>query len=160
MDAVSESTNFEVALVSNAPWGLVVHGANPSSYLVYPLLEAVLKQTLFAFLERNGSVKISFSVSSGRTYRTRNFCSRVDHMLDLLGQQTHLSDLNHDLGLIYDHIAFLYTGRDPVSVIAEEWRNPAIHGEDNVPTSYGIILNILLLVAMDYVKDELKKKLP
>jgi len=139
-----------------------VHVMNPAAYLVYPLLEAVLKETLSSFIERNGIVRARFTVP-GRTYNSdgRTRCNRVDdHMLVLLGQQSHLADLNNDLSLIYAHIAFLYPGRDPISVISQEWRNPAMHGEDNISTAFGVVLNIALFIAMDYVKDELKKRLP
>ncbi len=139
-----------------------VDSLNPATYLVYPLLEAVLKETLSLFIERNGIVKKKFTVQK-RSYNSKGKtrCSSVDHMLDLLRQQQNLSDLNKDLSLVYEHIAFLYPGHiNPTSVISQEWRNPAMHGEDNAPTAFGVVLNIALLIAMDYVKDELKKRLP
>jgi hypothetical protein len=142
------------------PQGLPVD-ANIVSYLVYPLLEAVLKETLSSYISRNGEVIQYFQVSDGREYSPTGrskWCSKVNHMLDLLDQQTSLVDLRIDLKLIYDHIVFLY-GRDARFVIANDWRNPAIHGENNIPTAYGVLLNIILLIAMDHVKDGLIKKL-
>jgi hypothetical protein len=126
---------------------------NPASYMVYPLLEAVTKRYLSGVLELNGYVKCEFCVKYGNKkikYRPGRTCSSVSDMLALL-QDRASSDLQRELQEIYDHIAFV-TGskRHPLDIISREWRNPSLHGEDHVPTAYGVLLNIVLLIALDY----------
>ena len=140
------------------PVGSPVICAEPVAYLVYPLLEAVLKRRLSDHLSREGIVTKAFSVPK-RRYAVGNRCSKLDHMLALLGQNESSSILGGDLKQVLDHISFLYPGSEPLSVIAHEWRNPAMHGQHAVSTAYGIVLNIVLLVAMADVKDELITRL-
>ena len=130
-------------------------GADPSHYLVYPLLEGTLKFLLSDHFTLDGRVVQEFKSKDGRQYKKGQYCSRVDHMLDLVMQTSSYSDLAQDLKLILDHIEFLYPGTTATSVISQEWRNPAMHGESNVPTAAGVVLNIALLFAMEKVKEHL-----
>jgi len=149
------------------PPGTPVGRLQPASYLVYPLLEAVLKQSLSHYLDRDGTVTADFQIGNttyspgdgSRNKSTLNRCSRVSHMLRLLDQQNDRPNLNHDLLLIYEHISSLYDGDYATNIIANEWRNPAIHGEDHIPTAYGVLLNIVLLIAMDDTEEKLRQKL-
>jgi hypothetical protein len=129
--------------------------ADPPGYLAYPLLEGTLKFLLSDHLKMNGEVVQRFQCSEGRQYEKGQLCSRVDDMLDLVMQTSSYKDLAEDLQLIFNHIEFLYPGKAATSVISQDWRNPAMHGESNVPTAAGVVLNIALLVAMEKTKEHL-----
>jgi hypothetical protein len=145
------------------PPGAPIARFQPAGYLVYPLLEAVLKESLSDYLDRDGTVTEEFQIGRKRPYSPgdegRNRCSSVSDMLRLLDQQDDRPNLNHDLRLIYEHISSLYDGDYATNVIANKWRNPAIHGENHIPTAYGVLLNIVLLIAMDDTEERLRQKL-
>jgi hypothetical protein len=131
------------------------YAADPGAYLVYPLLEGTLKYLQPEHLKLDGEVVQTFRCSRGREYKKGHICSRVEDMLDLVMQTTSLKDLAEDLQLVFNHIEFLYPGKSATSVISHDWRNPAMHGESNVSTAAGVVLNIALLVAMEKVKERL-----
>lgn len=135
--------------------GLALFAVSPAYYLVYPLLEGTLKFLLSDHLKLNGLVLKEFNTGDGTKYKEGKRCSRVEHMLDLVMQMSSHKDLAEDLQLIFKHIEFLYPGRTAPEVISQEWRNPAMHGQSNVPTAAGTVLNMVLLVAMEKVKGEL-----
>lgn len=143
---------------SASKWGplsnMSVGRVSPDGYLVYPLLEAVLKLALFEFIELDGTVKKSFSVKfKKKPYEKGVKCSNVGHLLRLYMKQAKFRELVQDLQKIFDHIKSLSNGRDAIDVIASDWRNPAAHGQDYVKTASGIMLNIVLLVALSNIDE-------
>ena len=68
-------------------------------------------------------------------------------------KQPAFAELTHDLQKIFKHIESLYPGRDAIDVISKEWRNPAAHGQQIVPTAHGVVLNIIILLALSHIDD-------
>ncbi|MBF6593699.1 MAG: hypothetical protein IVW51_04520 [Thermaceae bacterium] len=138
---------------------LTTYKVNPAEYLVYPLLEGVVKRAKSAFFNTDGIVSSGFTISYdgiSRTYRTGKRCSNIGHMLALL-YDTSDSQLQDELRRIFEHIAFV-TGENHYVVIVG-WRNPALHGHFSIPTTYGVLLNIVFLIALDYAKSRVVKKM-
>lgn len=158
----------EWSVNQNTPpsWSWPVHrdvgerafSAETSSYLVYPLLEAVAKRLLKDWVSSSGKVIKEFSVpkKSGcpRKYKARGHVSAIGDLLLLICQESEFSELGTDLGEIFKHIEALYPDEySATSVIYQKWRNPAMHGEQHVPTATGVVLNIVILLAIASIPD-------
>ncbi len=151
---------FPYRVVSNWKWpvdriGFPAHGAKTTEYLVYPLLEAVLKRELPEFFSHSGKVTKEFEglQKSGdpRPYKIGEYCSSVAHLFQQYMKQTAFAELTHDLQKIFTHIESVNPGKNAIDIIAKEWRNPAAHGNQIVPTASGIILNIIILLALSHI---------
>ncbi|GAC37144.1 hypothetical protein [Paraglaciecola psychrophila] len=120
------------------------HSTKPAEYFVFPLFEAVLKNFLSEYIDFSGVVKKEF-----RNYKVGQRCSNIGHLLTLMLNRSNHPSLISDSKIILELIQFIYPNRDAAEVIANEWRNPALHGDQNVSTSSGLILNLTLLVAVN-----------
>jgi hypothetical protein len=125
-----------------------------SEYLVYPLLEAVLKRELPEYFSRSGEVIKEFE-RRGRTdpYKVGKWCSSIADLLILYMNQAVFAELRQDLEMIFEHIEKLYPEENAINVIAGEWRNPAAHGQNIVTTAHGVVLNIVILLALSHIDD-------
>ncbi len=125
------------------------HTTKPSEYFVFPLFEAVLKKFLSEYIDFSGIVRKEF-----RNYSIGQRCSNIGHLFTLLLNRSNHPSLISDATIISELIEFIYPDRDAAEVIANEWRNPALHGDKNVSTSSGLILNLTLLVAVNSCTEE------
>lgn len=129
-----------------------------TAYLVFPLLEAVLKKTCKKYVDYSGKARTDFSVPNGyggsRTYGTsgRTYCSSLRDLLFLLYNNVANDNLKEKLTFIREHISELSGEKDPFSLIYD-WRNSSLHGETNFPTIGGTLLNLVILIALNEIKD-------
>ncbi len=137
--------------------GYPVSRSRTNEYLVYPLLEAVLKRELPEFFSREGKIikefKGLYQHGGHKSYKIGGRCSSVAHLLDQYMKQPAFAELTHDVQEIFKHIESLYPERDAIDVIASDWRNPAAHGRQIVNTAHGVVLNIIILLALSHVDD-------
>jgi len=128
-----------------------------TEYLVYPLLEAVLKRELSEFFYPSGRVAKPFPGlwpnGNPRRYKVDQHCSDVANILRLYMTQPEFAELSCDLQKILDHIESIYPDTNAFDVISTDWRNPAIHSANPVNTAPGVVLNIIILLALSHIDN-------
>ncbi|MFH4603892.1 hypothetical protein [Vibrio diabolicus] len=133
-----------------------VRATRPGEYFVFPLFEAVLKKALSDYIDMSGKVIKEFRhYVPGDNSRSKSHCSNIGHLVTCLVNRSENETLKKDLTSILELIECLYPDRENASdVIANDWRNPALHGDENVSTSSVVILNLALLIAVHSCTEE------
>jgi hypothetical protein len=131
------------------------------AYLVFPLLEAVIKRACSAYVDFDGSVISGFQVPN-RAGQPRSYdpsgpyyerqCSSLRDLLFLLFNQVAESDLRDSLVIFKSHLSSLDSTADPFDLIYQ-WRNQSLHGSTNFQTIGGTLLNLSLLIALSEIKQ-------
>ncbi len=119
-----------------------------TSYLVFPLLEAVCRAKCAQHVTPSGQVTNPFTVTrsdgSSRPYGPGTNCNSVRDLLLLLRDQLGDPGLKTLLAEFGQHLATL-SGIDAFDQI-QIWRNASLHGESNYPTIGGTLLNLSILL--------------
>src|SRR5690606_26151529 len=159
----SEWMVYESHSISNWRWphaapGYPANSVRPGEYLVYPLLEAVLKRYLSGFIGPDGRVNRAFDLimrcGAIKKYRRGASISSIAILLRILLQYSDDPDLKLELETLFTKIEEIYPSENAADVIYKKWRNAALHGDRHVPTASGVVLNIILLIAIASVSEE------
>jgi hypothetical protein len=149
-------------LIDSSARELLMHAILVTSYLVFPLLEAVCRTKCASHVTPTGDVTTPFKVtqSDGHVQEysptgPRKRCNSVSDLLLLLRDQLGDSDFSARLTEFGQHIATV-SGMDGFDQI-QTWRNASLHGESNYPTIGGTLLNLCILlcfhtVGPDYIR--------
>lgn len=130
----------------------------PEVYLIYPLLDSLVRRALPRYFNLDGSIKEDFSVGhpeSGKRnkYTVKGkFCSSLWALLTLYLEYSPDEEIVSDIKKIFDHIEEIHPGRKAAMVISNDWRNRALHGVDT-DNATGVLLNLTLLIAMTDIDD-------
>lgn len=126
------------------------------AYLIFPLLEALLKRARSQFIDFDGRVKSQFSVpkEQGRQkqYNPNNICSSLRDLLFLHYGTVANADLVIKLDAFRANFAELDDSVDPFDLIYS-WRNQSLHGAATFQTIGGVLLNLAFLIAIFELKD-------
>ncbi|SDU88102.1 hypothetical protein [Pseudomonas mucidolens] len=128
------------------------------SYIVFPLLEAILKRAACEYMAPDGSVIKPFHKPDGKNlYTNKNTCSNLYAMLTL--HYTHIAspELKKDLDTYKAHIELLDKEKSPFEMIFF-WRNDTLHGNLHYPTIAGTLLNLCLLIIIHELKDQYNER--
>jgi len=135
-------------------------------YLVFPLLEAVLRRACSVYVDSEGTVLTPFSVPKGTLSPsvdnklqgpfTKDYapngrndkCSSLQDYLLLLHNDISTQTLRDDLTSYRAHLSLIDSSQDPYKTIYH-WRNSTLHGARNHEEIGGILLNLILLIALD-----------
>ena len=139
---------------------LVTNSSLVQAYLVFPLLEAVIKKACREYIDYSGKVITDFTVSKkdgtiqnyGCSGQGKRFCSSLRDLLFLLYYNVADVDLKEQITLVRQHIFELDNQEDPFDLIYR-WRNSSLHGETSYPTIGGTLLNLVILIALAEIKQ-------
>ncbi|TGE37507.1 hypothetical protein E4K67_12190 [Desulfosporosinus fructosivorans] len=139
---------------------LVTNKSRVQTYLVFPLLEAVIKKACFKYVDYSGKVVSNFSVIKKDGHkvdyvpsgRGKKACSSLRDLLCLLYNEVADSDLKTQITLVRKYISELDDQEDPFDLIYR-WRNSSLHGETSYPTIGGTLLNLVLLIALAQIRQ-------
>lgn len=127
------------------------HSSSALGYMAFPLLEATLRRACRAYLAPNGEVTGEFAGKRGgrteRNYKKGNRCSNILHALNLHYAIVDSPELLELLDEFRAHLSSVAGGADAYEQIFE-WRNGALHGEKQLKTIGGTILNLCFLIAL------------
>jgi hypothetical protein len=140
---------------------LVSNSSLVQAYLVFPLLEAVIKKACSNYVDYSGKVVSHFSVNK-KDGRIQNYvcsgqgkksCSSLRDLLFLLYDEVAGADLRQQITLVRQHILELDDQEDPFDLIYR-WRNSSLHGETSYPTIGGTLLNLVILIALSEIRQD------
>ena len=136
-------------LVSNQ--GLIL------AQLSFPLLEAILKKTCREYVDYDGRVLKDFRITNRRNvvHYGRQGKSKISSLKDLLFLLYNIvasPELKKQLTSIREHIKRVDEQSEPFSTIYR-WRNSSLHGQNSYTTIGGTILNIVIIIALDSLKE-------
>jgi hypothetical protein len=129
------------------------------AYIVFPLLEAVLKKACQQYVDYTGQVLQDFQIPSkgggNQRFRAgRQRCQDIRALLLLLCDRVAGPDLKSDLNEIREHLEDLAErGEDPFKLISE-WRNTSLHGQTTYPTIGGTLLNLIFLISLASIREQ------
>jgi hypothetical protein len=127
---------------------LLLNSALVTSYLGFPLLEAVCRAKCSSYVTALGVVTAAFTVprvtGKQRTYAVGDQCNRFDDLLVLLRDQVGDADLKGLLTEFSQHVTGV-CGQDAFAQL-QEWRNASLHGETHHQTIGGLLLNLAILL--------------
>lgn len=126
-----------------------------TAYLLFPLLEGVLRRKCSQYIDYSGKVKKDFLVPNGyggsRKYQKTQRCSSLRDLLYLFYNNVSSDNLKHKVSIMREHIS-TFSDDDAFDLIYN-WRNTSLHGESNFPTIGGTLLNLVILIVLDDIKD-------
>jgi len=136
------------------------------AYLVFPLLEAILKRACTDFVAFDGQVVSRFTVSTKAgtpkkydpkgSYPNRQ-CSSIRDLLFLHYTQVAKPELKATLDRFRDHITIIDGTQDPFDII-HGWRNQSLHGSTNFQTIGGTMLNLSLLISLFEIQQDFEHR--
>jgi hypothetical protein len=124
-------------------------------YLVFPLLESLVKRACPNFISIDGVVKSAFE-ARGRKKKTEHLpgetCSNLRDLLFLHYEKVAQPDLKLLLDKFRSHLRLIDESKDPFDLIAS-WRNPSLHGSASFQNVGCTILNLCLLISLFEIKE-------
>lgn len=127
------------------------------AYLVFPLLEAVVKRACANFVAFDGKVISHFSVAQKngqpRNYNPGGRCSSLRDLLFLHYTVVADTDLKAAIDSLRNHINTLDSTQDPFDLIYD-WRNQSLHGSANFQTIGGTVFNLCFLISLSELKKD------
>jgi hypothetical protein len=121
------------------------------AYLVFPLLEAVLKRACSDFVNFDGKVVTTFSVATRhnepKQYKVGKQCSSMRDLLFLHHKQVACPSLRNLLDSFLGHISAVEGNDDPFDLIYK-WRCQSLHGAAQVENFLNIIGGTLLCLTL------------
>lgn len=140
------------------------------AYLVFPLLEAILKRACAKYLTFDGKIILAFSVTT-RYGKIKNYdprggkfgypqCSSMRDMLFLHYNFIADPHLKYLLDKFLAHLSSINNSEDPFDMIYD-WRNQSLHGSANFATIGGTVLNLSILISLFEIKksyEELRQR--
>lgn len=129
--------------------------------LSFPLLEAILRKSCKEYVNYLGSVKKDFEVEKNgrKTFysekgKGKRKISSIADLLHLYYDKVANFEIRNHLDLIRVHLNDLEKENPKEAFeIIYEWRNSSLHGNTSLPTIGGTILSIVLIIAVDSLKD-------
>lgn len=139
---------------------LSIHSYSILAYLVFPLLEAIIKKNCNLYINPDGKILKKFKVprKNGKVAEyspyegEKNQCNSLRDLLWLLYEYVSDSELKTDLKEIRNLFSNIGNGSDGFDVIGE-WRNSALHGETAFNVIGGAVLNLIILIMLHSIKD-------
>lgn len=126
------------------------------TYLGFPLLEAVLKRSCATYVAFDGKVLSPFEVPNKwggtRKYKLNGQCSSLRDLLFLHSIVVASPELKALIDRFRIHLNSLDVIQDPFDLLFS-WRNQSLHGEANLQTIGGTVLNFSLLISLFEIKD-------
>lgn len=130
------------------------------AYLVFPLLEAILKRSCSNYVRFDGQVISKFTVKNRkgntRQYNPESQCSSLRDLLVLHHTSVARPRLKSLLDKFRDHIRLIDSTNDPFDILYS-WRNQSLHGSTNFQTIGGTILNLTLLISLFEIEDNFEQ---
>lgn len=128
------------------------------SYVVFPLLEAILKRASVEYMSPDGTVIKPFKKLNPKLeYKVGNRCSNVGEMLHLHYEHVASPVLKMKIDSFRAHIETLDKDRRPFEMIFF-WRNDTLHGSASYPTIAGTLFNLCLLITLHEFKDQYEQR--
>lgn len=148
---------------------LIYKNTSLLAYIVFPLLEAVVKKHCSEYVDYSGRIIKYFKIKringKYRHYNPGDICSSVRDLLFLLYNYVASNDLKDQLSKFRTTMTTYSVNKDPFDLIYS-WRNSSLHGAECYPTIGGTLLNLSILIMLssfevDYVqaRDEVLKKI-
>lgn len=145
---VAQVRRKAIELIDSNARDLLMNSVLVTSYLGFPLLEAVCRAKCASHVTPSGQVTAAFTVtpSNGhpRSYQLGSQCNQFRDLLLLLRDQTGDADLKSLLAEFGQHVTAV-CGKDAFEQM-QEWRNASLHGESNYQTIGGLLLNSAVLL--------------
>lgn len=139
------------------------------SYIVFPLLDAILKRACKQFISFDGKVLYEFSVPKsnhddynlkikkyGPDIKNSNICSNIRDLL-ILYQTTIIDNkLNEAIDRFNDNFKVIDQTKMPFDLI-HDWRNDSLHGSASHQTIGGALLSLCLLISLSELREHFDK---
>lgn len=132
-----------------------------NSYLVFPLLEHILKEKCSEYVKIDGTViqEFSYPNKNGKNC-TKKLGSRVSSINQLL--QLYLSKVVHKtnstyISLLLQHIEKTISNGESSTSIIYDWRNGNLHGTISHQTIGGILLNLIILIELTEMSNKFEE---
>lgn len=126
-------------------------------YLVFPLLEGIIKQKASQFITTNGEVVSEFSIlkrnGSAQRYKVGKRCSSLRDLLFLFYNSVCSPELKSDIDAIRHNISLIDAEQDPFDTIYQ-WRNDSLHGFANHQHVAVTLFSLCLVILLHSIKHE------
>jgi|GEM_PF-876025 len=135
------------------------------AYLAFPLLEGLLKKICSNYVNYSGTVISAFDVPTPRggireyvpNDPKKGKCSSLRDLMFLLYNTVADQDLRPRIDEIRNLFTNLDNAIEPFDLLYA-WRNQSLHGQTSFSTIGGTLLNLVLLIAFNQIKDEYESK--
>lgn len=129
-------------------------------YLVFPLLEGIIKQKASEYISKDGEAVKEFSIrqksGKSRQYRVGQRCSSLRDLLFLFHEKVSDPQLREDIEKIRINIGLISDDQDPFDVIYQ-WRNDSLHGFSNHQHVAVTMFCFCLIVLLHSIKDDYER---
>jgi hypothetical protein len=141
-------------IVSDHVKEMVMHSLELATVLSYPLLERLLKLKCSAFVNLDGDVTTSFSISLRNSpFQVGQRISSLEALLLLFEERVASPATAALLNRFKSEVERIFGSSQQVYSLIYSWRNNMLHGSVLRQANLGVIVNLICLLLLDSIQS-------